>query len=129
MEQRVAPLKVFLVEDSPLLRSRLEAMLSSIPGTALVGHAESAQDAIQGILAAMPDAVVLDLSLKDSNGFDVLREVANVNPRIAFYVLTNHPIDSFRALAQRLGARGFFDKSTEFEALKEALAGIARSSG
>ena len=118
--------KVFLVEDSPLLRSRLEAMLSSIPGASLVGHAESAREAIEGILAAAPDAVVLDLSLKDSNGFDVLRAVRRTAPRIAFYVLTNHPLEGFRAIAKRLGARGFFDKSAEFELLKHTLAALAR---
>jgi DNA-binding NarL/FixJ family response regulator len=119
-------LKVFLVEDSPLLRSRLEAMLSSIPGASVVGHAESADEAIDGIRATAPDAVVLDLGLRSGNGFDVLRAAAAPSPQIAFYVLTNHPIDAFRAAAQRLGARGFFDKSTEFEALKAALAGLAR---
>ena len=122
MEQRaVGQFKVFLVEDSAILRSRLEAMLASI-GTTVIGHAASAREAIEGILAARPDAVVLDLSLKDSNGFDVLRGVRPHAPEIAFYVLTNHPIDSFRTVAKRLGARGFFDKSTEFEQFRESLA-------
>ena len=126
MEQR-APFKVFLVEDSPLLRTRLEAMLTSIPGAALVGHAESAPEAVRGILDAQPDAVVLDLSLKEGNGFDVLRGVHKAAPQIAFYVLTNHPIEGFRATAQRLGARGFFDKSTEFEQFRRTLAAAARA--
>jgi DNA-binding NarL/FixJ family response regulator len=65
---------------------------------------------------------VLDLSLKEGNGFDVLRAVRKAAPGIAFYVLTNHPIDGFRVTAQRLGARGFFDKSTEFDKLRDVLA-------
>jgi DNA-binding NarL/FixJ family response regulator len=100
-------------------------MLASIPGTALVGHAEGAREAIDGILAAKPDAVVLDLSLKEGNGFDVMREVARSAPQIAFYILTNHPVDAFRATARRLGARGFFDKSTEFEQLRSVIAAAA----
>jgi DNA-binding NarL/FixJ family response regulator len=127
MEQRaVGQFKVFLVEDSPLLRTRLEAMLDSIAGATLVGHAETAKEAIERILVAQPDAVVLDLSLKDSNGFDVLRAVRKTAPQIAFYVLTNHPIDAFRAVAQRLGAKGFFDKSAEFEQFRDTLAAAAR---
>jgi DNA-binding NarL/FixJ family response regulator len=66
--------------------------------------------------------VVLDLSLKKGNGFDVLRAVRTRAPEIRFFVLTNHPIESFRAVATRLGARGFFDKSSEFGKLREVLA-------
>jgi DNA-binding NarL/FixJ family response regulator len=112
---------VFLVEDAPLLRERLIALIESV-GASTVGHAEGAREAIDGILAASPDVVVLDLSLKEGTGFDVLRAVRKVAPDIAFYVLTNHPAESFRAVAIRLGARGFYDKSSEFEKLRDLLA-------
>jgi len=122
MEQRaVGQFKVFLVEDSPMLRTRVEAMLGSISGATMVGHADGAQQAIAAILAARPHAVVLDLHLKEGNGFDVLRAVSKSAPDIAFYVLTNHPAEGYRLAAKRLGARGFFDKSTEVESLRQAL--------
>ena len=128
MEQRVvAEYKVFLVEDSPLLRTRVDAMLGTIPGAVLAGHAEGARQAIEAILAARPDAVVLDLHLKEGNGFDVLRAVRQSVPGIAFYVLTNHPVEAYRLAAERLGAQGFFDKSNEFERLRAALTAAAQS--
>ncbi len=114
-------MKVFLVEDAPLLRERLSALIASV-GAGTVGHADGAQAAIDGILATGPDAVVLDLHLREGNGFDVLRAVRKAAPAIAFYVLTNYPHDGYRASAERLGARGFFDKSTEFDKLRQALA-------
>jgi DNA-binding NarL/FixJ family response regulator len=114
-------MKVFLVEDAPLLRERLSALIASV-GARTVGHADGAQAAIEGILATEPDAVVLDLHLRQGNGFDVLRAVRKAAPAIAFYVLTNYPHDGYRASAERLGARGFFDKSTEFDKLRQALA-------
>ena len=114
-------MKVFLVEDAPLLRERLTALIDSV-GASTVGHADGAPQAIDAILALRPDAVVLDLHLREGNGFDVLRAVGKAAPEIQFFVLTNHPIDSFRAVAKRLGARGFFDKSTEFDKLREVLA-------
>ena len=124
--RRLPPVKVFLVEDSPLLRTRLEAMISSIPGAQAVAHADGAQEAIRQILATRPDAVVLDIHLRQGNGFDILRAVNKAAPEIAFYVLTNFPEESYRRSAERLGARGFFDKSTEFEQLRAALVGIVR---
>jgi DNA-binding NarL/FixJ family response regulator len=117
-------MKVFLVEDSPLLRERLTALIASV-GASAIGHAEGAREAIDGILATRPDVVVLDLHLKEGNGFDVLRAVGKAAPEIGIFVLTNHPIESFKAVVTRLGARGFFDKSTEFEKLRDVLAAAA----
>ena len=119
-------MKVFLVEDAPLLRGRLEALIASIPGSRTVGHAAGAEAAVQGILAERPDVVVLDLHLTDGNGFDVMRALRAAGLETRVYVLTNYPIDSYRQVAERLGARGFFDKSTEFGALRDALAKQAK---
>lgn len=120
-----AAMKVFLVEDSVLLRSRLETMLGAIPGARVVGHASGAQDAIQAILAQRPDAVVLDIHLDEGNGFDVLQALQRSAPQIEIYVLTNHPNEAYRRKAGQLGARGFFDKSSEFDRLRGALAARA----
>ena len=126
MGSRAIVYEVFLVEDSPLLRKRVEEMLASIPGAALVGHAADVAGAIQGILAARPKAVVLDLRLAaEGNGFDVLREVRARLPEVAFYVLTNFANEAYRQTAQKLGARGFFDKSNEFEKLRFVLTAAA----
>jgi len=113
---------VFLVEDSSLLRERLQAMLAAIPGLRAVGHASGAKEAIGAILAARPDAVVLDIHLAEGNGFDVLRGLRAAAFAPAIYVLTNYPLEGYRQTAQRLGARGFFDKSNEIEQLRDALA-------
>ena len=80
---------------------------------------------MRGILAERPDVVVLDLHLAEGNGFDVMRALRAAACEVAVYVLTNHPIETYRQLSQRLGARGFFDKSTEFDRLRQALAAHA----
>jgi len=118
-------MKIFLVEDSPILRSRLEALLGAIPGMSVVGHATGAQAAIEAILAARPDAVVLDLHLEQGNGFDVMKALRESAPKILVYVLTNFPSEPHRRKAGSLGARGFFDKSAEFEKLGAAIAAAA----
>ena len=117
------------MEDSALLRERLETMLSGIPGMRTVGHASGAQEAVSGILAARPDAVVLDIHLAEGNGFDVLRGLRAAAFAPAIYVLTNYPLDGYREVAERLGARGFFDKSNEIALLRDALAAGAATSG
>ena len=106
-----------------MLRQRLEAILASIPGAEACGHAAGAAQAIAAIAQAKPDVVVLDIQLQEGNGFDVLRAVGN---SAAVYVRTNFANDAYRRKAESLGARGFFDKSSEFERLRDALVGIVR---
>lgn len=126
MDSRVRPpLKVFLVEDSPLLRTRVEAMIAGIPGAQLAGHAAEEDAAVEGILAAGADAVVLDLHLAKGTGFDVLRRVMAKAPGTRVYVLTNYPTEAHRNTAARLGALAFFDKSHEFDRLLGSLTAAA----
>lgn len=116
-------MQIFLVEDSPVVRARLVDMLDSIPGASVVGEAGHADAAIRDILAARPDVVVLDLSLAGgSSGFDVLRAVCREAPEIDFYMLSNFAADPYRQLAERLGARDFFDKSKEIERVRDVIA-------
>jgi DNA-binding NarL/FixJ family response regulator len=115
-------MQVFLVEDSAAIRERVAALFEATPNVELVGHAADADGAIRDILAGSPDVVLLDISLAAGSGFDVLRAVRPRAPEIDFYVLSNVSAYPYRQLADTLGARGFFDKSTEFERVRELLA-------
>jgi DNA-binding NarL/FixJ family response regulator len=117
--------KVFLVDDSPLMRSRIAGMVSDVPELSLVGEAGDVQEAISGILAAKPDVVLLDLSLEHGSGFDVLKALHEREPGIDFYMLSNFASEPYRRHAARLGAKDFFDKATEFERLRATLKGAA----
>ena len=114
--------RVFLVEDSAPVRERVAAMLASIEGVSTVGSAATAHDAERAILATRPDAVVLDIKLAQGSGFDVLRALRAQAPQIEVYVLSNFVAPAYRQLAANLGARGFFDKSTETETMRRAIA-------
>jgi DNA-binding NarL/FixJ family response regulator len=115
-------MEIFLVEDSAPVRARLAAMLRAVPGASVVGEAQTAEAAIRDILALRPDVVLLDLHLAQGSGFDVLRAVCLQAPEVDFYMLSNFAADPYRELAERLGARGFFDKSKEFERVREIVA-------
>ena len=114
--------KVFLVEDSAPIRERLTRLLETVPGAQVVGQAADVEDAIGAILAVRPDLVLLDLRLEDGSGFDVLRAVHHAEPRIDFYMLSNFASEPYRRQAERLGACGFFDKTQDFDRLRERVA-------
>ncbi|HEY4637246.1 MAG TPA: response regulator transcription factor [Burkholderiales bacterium] len=123
------PLEIFLVDDSAPVRERIVALLETLDGTRVVGHADGAGEAIRLILALLPQVVLLDLKLAQGSGFDVLRAVCPQAPRVDFYVLSNFATPAYRKSAEQLGARGFFDKTQEFKQLLEVLAVRARSAG
>ena len=110
-------MQVFLVEDSIPVRERLNDML----GDAVIGHAADADSAIHEILEKRPDVVLLDVSLAEGSGFDVLRAVRDEAPEIDVYMLSNFAAYPYRQLAEALGARGFFDKTNEFERVHEVI--------
>jgi two-component system, NarL family, response regulator DevR len=116
---------VFLVEDSAPVRVRLEALLAAIPGASVVGFAETAEEAVRSILEKQPHVVVLDMHLKQGTGLDVLRALQGKAGGTAVYVLTNYALEAYRQAAERLGARGFFDKTSDLPKLREALARAA----
>ena len=118
----VYPMDIFFVDASPQSRSRLKALIERLDGARVVGYAESARAAVAAILERMPDVVLLDVKLEQGSGFDVLREIRRREPGIDCYVLSNYASEPYRSYARRLGAAGYFDKTTELGELREALA-------
>jgi DNA-binding NarL/FixJ family response regulator len=113
---------IYLVEDSPLVLGRLTAMLNDVPGARVVGHAEGASEAIQEILDFRPDLVVLDLRLAQGSGFDVLRTLRPLLPRTDFCMLSSFASGPYRQAALQLGAVAFFDKTRDFERVRDLVA-------
>jgi len=97
----------------------------------IVGHAETARTAIADIGRVSPDVIIIDIALRQGNGFDVLKWLRD-NPqakRPLYIVLTNYTLTSYRNAAKRLGADYFFDKSTDIPQLLRVLRSLARKRG
>lgn len=122
-----APVKVFLADDSVLIRDRVVAMLEG-GAIDIVGQAHTPQGSIDGILAAQPDVVVLDVQLEGGFGLEVLRAVRLVAPDIVFVVFSNNASPAYRKRYAREGAEDFLDKSTEFDQLARAIVNAAQQS-
>ena len=121
MAHSTAPLKVFLADDSALIRTRVAAMLGA-PSMDIVGQAQTPRACIDGILATHPDVVVLDVQLEGGVGLDVLKAVRLADPGIAFVVFSNNSAAAYRKRYLEHGAVRFLDKATEFDQLAQAVA-------
>ncbi|UUZ73037.1 response regulator transcription factor [Polaromonas sp. P1(28)-8] len=125
MSDLQVPVRVFLADDSALIRSRVAAMLG-VNEMTIVGQAETPQGSIDGILATAPDVVVLDVQLDGGSGLQVLRAVRRAAPEIAFVVFSNNAGPAYRKRYLREGAARFLDKSTESDQLAQAVAGASQ---
>ena len=123
-----APLRVFLVEDNPLIRERLIESLTSTGRIDVVGYAEGEREAVDALAGGRWDAVLLDLQLKQGNGLGVLRAIGPSRPHGAkILVLTTYAIPQYRDRSLALGADAFFDKSREYDRAVDMLSDFART--
>jgi DNA-binding NarL/FixJ family response regulator len=120
-------LKIFLVEDSPLVRRRIAALIGAIKGVEIVGEAEDASDALSGIAAREADVVIVDLRLTGGSGLDVLAGLAQSSRPVITIVLTNYSSAVIREACLAAGANYFFDKTSEFNLARDAIERIARA--
>jgi two-component system, NarL family, response regulator DevR len=114
-------MNLFIVEDAPKTRKELANLLADEEGFAVVGEAGSVREALVGIKATLPQAVVLDISLPDGSGVDVLKFIRQHNLKLSVVVLTSNPYDALRSKCQSLGAAAVLDKLEGLDQVRPAL--------
>ena len=119
--QTPSRITAFIAEDSAGICERLAALLEEGDSINVVGQAQTPLDAIAGILASKPDAVVLDIHLRGGSGLEVIRKLHPMAPQMVFVVLTNYPDPHYRRLFAEAGASSLLDKSSEFDRVKQEI--------
>ena len=119
-------LKVYIVEDSPVLRERVIESLEETGNSRVVGSADTEDEAVSGIIDSVPDAVVLDIQLREGNGLNVLRRLRNIDLEVRplVIILTNYNYPEFRYRAMTAGTDYFFDKATELHRVAEIIGAL-----
>lgn len=119
--------RVYLVDDHPLVREWLAALLREQPDFEIAGTAAEASTGLAAMLEDPPDIAIVDLSLKTSSGLDLIKDLSAQLPTLSIIVLSMHEELSYAERALRAGARGYVTKreSTDriVEAIREVLAG------
>jgi DNA-binding NarL/FixJ family response regulator len=122
-----APLRIFLVEDSAIIREQLIDALAGWADIEIVGHAETEAAATTALRTQDWDVLVLDLQLLQGSGLGLLQNLQNYRrPATSVIVLTNYVIAAYRNRATQLGADYFFDKASEFVRVRDALIEISK---
>ena len=118
--------RILIVDDHPIVRQGMRLMIDAEPDLQICGEAQTEQEARRQVRALLPDAVVVDLSLEEGDGFNVVRDVHAHFPQIRILVLSMHDelIYAQRLLAE--GAAGYIMKQAAAAQLINALRAVLR---
>jgi DNA-binding NarL/FixJ family response regulator len=114
-------MRIFIADDSDILRTRLKEILSEFEEIEVVGQARLASEALESIRRLVPDVVILDIRFPNGSGIDVLESVKKENIPTKVIIFTNFPYLQYRKKCFDAGADFFFYKAIEFEKLITTL--------
>jgi DNA-binding NarL/FixJ family response regulator len=106
-------LRILLVDDHPLVRNGLRALLASVPELTIVGEAASGEEAIARATELLPDIILMDLNMPGVNGVEATRRILQAQPHVGIIVLTMLEDDASVFAAMRAGARGYLLKGAD----------------
>jgi DNA-binding NarL/FixJ family response regulator len=116
-----AKIRVFLVDDHPIVRRGFQLLLGMEPDLAVCGEADSAPAALQMILALKPDVAIVDLSLKGGSGLELIKQLRAQDLKIKVLVFSMREEGVYAERAMRAGADGYVTKQEGTEKAIEAI--------
>jgi DNA-binding NarL/FixJ family response regulator len=117
--------RVLVVDDHPIVRDGLAALLTSRPEVELVGLAAEGGEAVRLAEDLQPDVVLMDLHMPGTSGIEAIGRIARASPHIAVLVLTMLDDDDSLFAAMRAGARGYLVKGATQEEILGAVLAVA----
>ncbi len=124
---------ILVVDDHALIRKGLKMLLEESPNLVVTGEAETGIQAIKMVSEHHFDLILLDISLPDKHGMDVLKQLKSVHPDIKVIVLSMYPEDQYGVRALKAGAVGYINKQSAPEklvgAIKQVISGKKYISG
>lgn len=114
-------IRILIADDHAIVRRGLKQILMDDPEFTEIGEAQNAQEVMAQVRAAPWDIVILDLTLPDKNGLEVLKEIKREKPQIPVLVLSMHPEDQYAVRVLKAGAAGYLTKDSAPEELVKAI--------
>ena len=120
-----ATIRVFIADDHAIVREGLKQILAESPDIIVAGEAENGLDAIKLFRKSKCHIMLLDISMPDRSGIDVLKQVKKENPEIAVLMLSMHREDQYAIRSLKAGAAGYLTKQSAPRELVTAIRQVA----
>jgi len=116
--------KILLVEDHPIFRLGLAELINNEDDLVVVGGAESLNQALAAVEDLSPDLVVADITLHESDGIDLVKELSRRYKNLPVLILSMHDEFLYAERALRAGARGYIMKQEAMESIVSAIRNV-----
>jgi DNA-binding NarL/FixJ family response regulator len=116
-----APARILIVDDHPIVRLGIRQMINGEPSLSICGEADSADAALQWAQSSKADLAIVDLSLGQGTGLELIRRLREAVPDLPVLVLSMHDETLFAERALRAGARGYIMKQEAISGLVQAI--------
>ncbi len=121
MEKGSDVTRLLIVDDHPLVRSGIRALINMEDDLDVSGEAEDHREALDAIAKDMPDMVLVDISLKNSNGLNLLKEITQTYPDLTTLAVSMHDEYAYAIRCLKAGAKGYIMKQEGTEKILEAI--------
>lgn len=118
-------IKVLIADDHAIVREGLRQILGQTRDMVFAGAAENGNDAIKLARGADADVLLLDISMPDKNGIEVLKQIRKDAPKLAVLMLSMHPEDQYAIRSLKAGAAGYLNKQSSPAELVDAIRQVA----
>jgi len=118
--------RIMIVDDHPVVREGYRRLIDLQPGLQIVAEAEDARSAYARFREAMPDAVVMDVTLPGASGIEAIRHIRQYDDAAKIVVFTMHQGSAFALKAIEAGAAGYVTKSSAPDTLIKAIFGVLK---
>jgi DNA-binding NarL/FixJ family response regulator len=120
------PAQVLIVDDHPLVRDGLTAVISAQPDLRVCGAAGTVDEALAVLDMTHPTLMIVDLTLKDGRGLALIKKVALRAPQVKMLVVSAHEESLFAERAMRAGAHGYVNKQEAQQSIINAIRAVLR---
>jgi DNA-binding NarL/FixJ family response regulator len=118
--------RLVLVDDHPLVREGVAALIDREPDLQCCGWVSSSREAVLAVDRMMPDLIVIDISLEGSNGLELIKDLKLKHPRLPILVLSMHDEILYAERALRAGAQGYIMKCEPMTKILDAIRKVLR---
>src|SRR3954470_8042310 len=118
--------RILLVDDHPMVRERLAAAIHEEPDLIVCGEAEDRFTALEMISQKKPNLVIVDLTLKQSHGLELIKDIQNQHPELTILVVSMHDELLHAERVIRAGARGYITKQEATDKIMVAIRTVLR---
>ena len=113
--------KVLIVDDHPLFRERLVQLVENEPDLSVCGEAETAQEAIELIRTTLPQLAIVDITLRESSGLELVKSIKALSLGVPVLVLSMHDERVYAERSLRAGAAGYITKDQDATQVVSAI--------